>query len=300
MTVARPDITLAPEEFVRDARQRWDRGAPGYDAHRARSRSPWYLTLERRVHRDLLVPPDSRPRLLDAGCGTGELSSYLAAYADVVAVDLSPVSVSLLHRRSPEVPALVGDLAHLPLKPGTFDGAVANIVLSHMPDPMIEATLRNLHAALKPGGVLVFTLFHWDAVRHFRRAFPRPRGRFASGVYYRAFTIEEAAELMAGSPFVDVEVRALGLLHAVCHPRRLVHRLYYHLGWLVVPLERLIHHRWGLLARTGTYVLVVARKLPVAEAAAPRPPRHGAAAGLGRRVEPERPAAAAQGAGAAA
>jgi magnesium-protoporphyrin O-methyltransferase len=77
------------------------------------------------------LPPDLKGvRILDAGCGTGDLAADLAARgADVLAVDLSPKLIALARDRHPmrigagTLTFRVGDM----LRPGTdrFDHAVA-------------------------------------------------------------------------------------------------------------------------------------------------------------------------------
>jgi SAM-dependent methyltransferase len=46
------------------------------------------------------------------------------------------------------------DLLHLDLPAGRFDGVFANAVLFHVPSQELPRVLGELHAALKPGGIL--------------------------------------------------------------------------------------------------------------------------------------------------
>lgn len=247
--------------FNRDAQPRWDQGAAGYDARRVRSRGRWLLALERRMYQRLLPepPPDRRLRVLDAGCGTGQLAATLAADADVLAVDLSAESLAVLRERRAPLLAVQGDLTRLGVRPASVDAVVSNIVLSHLPDDMVLRALGELHAALRPGGVLVFTVFSWGGLRRFR-SFPTARGHFPSGVYYRAYTLPEARQMMAATPFTDVRVGGLGLVYSLCQPRRGFHRLYHQFGWATMPFEDLLQLRLGLFARRGAYLVVTARR----------------------------------------
>ena len=91
-------------------------------------------------------------RVLEVGCGRGELAERLAgAGLEVVAVDLSPRMVELTRRRG--VDARVGDVQQLPFADGEFDVAVANHMLYHAPD--IDRALAELARVLRPGGRLV-------------------------------------------------------------------------------------------------------------------------------------------------
>ena len=255
MSGAPPD-----SEFNRDAQGRWDQGAAIYDARRVRSRSRWFLALERRMYAALLPapPPGRRLRVLDAGCGTGELSAWLRARADVVSVDLSAASLAVARGRPEALRVVQGDLTRLPFRRASVDAVVSNVVLPHLPDELVVRALGELHAVLRPGGRLVFTVFNWDGLRGFR-SFPSARGHFPSGVYYRAYTAPELASLMAATPFTDVRVRGLGASYALCQPRRGWHGLYHRLGWVSLPVEHLVQCRLGLLPRAGAYLVVTAR-----------------------------------------
>lgn len=247
-------------EFTRDAQGRWDQGAAIYDARRVRSRSRWFLALERRTYAALLPPSPAgrRLRVLDAGCGTGELSAWLRARADVVSVDLSAASLTVARGRPEGLRVVQGDLTRLPVRSGSVDAVVSNVVLPHLPDDMVARTLVELHTALRPGGTLVFTVFNWDGMRGFR-SFPTARGRFPSGVYYRAYTAPELQAVMDASPFREVRIRGLGACYALCQPRRGWHGLYHRMGWATAPLEHLVQCRLGLLRRAGAYLVVTAR-----------------------------------------
>jgi SAM-dependent methyltransferase len=251
----------APAEFSRDARGRWDRGAAIYDARRVRSRSRWFLALERLTYRSLLPAPPSgrRLRILDAGCGTGELSKALADRADVVSIDLSATSLGVLRARPEPLAPVQGDLTRVPLRSGSVDAVVSNVVLPHLPDELVRDTLTELHRVLRPGGTLIFTVFNWDGMRRFR-SFPTARGHFPSGVYYRAYTASELRDLMAASPFRDVRFLGLGLVYARCQPVRGLHGLYHRLGWATLPAEFIVQRLLGLLPRSGAYLMAVARK----------------------------------------
>lgn len=96
----------------------------------------------------------ARPRrLLEVGCGPGELSERVAAElgAEVVALDLSPRMVELARARG--VDANVGDVQALPFPGASFDAVVAAWMLYHVPD--LERALAEIVRVLRPGGHLV-------------------------------------------------------------------------------------------------------------------------------------------------
>jgi SAM-dependent methyltransferase len=97
---------------------------------------------------------DARPRrVLEVGCGQGELAARLTAElgAGVVAVDQSRRMVELARGRGVE--AFVGDVHDLPFRDGTFDCVVAAWVLYHASD--LDRAVRELRRVLRPDGRFV-------------------------------------------------------------------------------------------------------------------------------------------------
>ncbi len=97
---------------------------------------------------------DLRPsRVLEVGCGWGELATWItrSTGADVVAIDSSPHMVELA--RQAGVDARIGDVQQLPFDDGAFDCAVAAWMLYHVPD--LDRGIAELARVLRPGGRLV-------------------------------------------------------------------------------------------------------------------------------------------------
>jgi SAM-dependent methyltransferase len=92
-------------------------------------------------------------RILEVGCGEGELSERMQQElgVEVVAVDQSERMVELTRARG--VDARVGDVQALPFGDGEFDCAVAAWMLYHVPD--LDRALAELARVLRPGGRLV-------------------------------------------------------------------------------------------------------------------------------------------------
>ena len=92
-------------------------------------------------------------RVLEVGCGEGELSERLKAElgVEVVALDQSERMVALAAARG--VDARVGDVQELPFEGGSFDVAVAAWMLYHVLD--LDRALAELARVLVPGGRLV-------------------------------------------------------------------------------------------------------------------------------------------------
>jgi SAM-dependent methyltransferase len=92
-------------------------------------------------------------RILDVGCGTGELAERIQQElgADVIALDISPRMVDLTRSRGVE--AVLGDVRQLPFPDGEFDCVAAARILYHVPD--LEQGISELARVLRPGGTLV-------------------------------------------------------------------------------------------------------------------------------------------------
>src|SRR5581483_3465742 len=78
---------------------------------------------------------EAKPRrVLEVGCGWGELAEWLAREtgAELVATDLSPRMVELARERG--LDARIADVCALPFEDGAFDVAVAAWMLYHVPD----------------------------------------------------------------------------------------------------------------------------------------------------------------------
>jgi len=92
--------------------------------------------------------------ILDFGCGPGR---DLKTFADLghVAIGLEGAhAFAELARSHSGCAVWEQDFLHLDLPPERFDGIFANASLFHVPAQELQRVLRELHAALKQGGVL--------------------------------------------------------------------------------------------------------------------------------------------------
>lgn len=102
-----------------------------------------------------------RPRLLDAGCGSGRLAASFNpdALATYHGVDLSMEAIRRAHDFAPANSVLQqGDLETWN-PPGRYDVIVINKVVGYLHDPIV--TLTRLAASLEPGGTLIVSLYRW-------------------------------------------------------------------------------------------------------------------------------------------
>ena len=109
-----------------------------------------------------LLPPVVGLRVLDAGCGPGAYTEWLANHgANVVGLDASPKMVALARRRvGGKAEIRQADLAR-PLEgfePGAFDLVLSALVLDYIRD--WDLVLGEFFRVLKSSGWLVFSVEH--------------------------------------------------------------------------------------------------------------------------------------------
>jgi SAM-dependent methyltransferase len=126
-------------------------------------------------------------RVLEVGCGWGELAEWLAREtgAEVVATDLSPHMVELARERG--VDARLADVQELPFADGEFDVVVAAWMLYHVPD--LDRAVAELARVLRPGGRLI-------AVTNSRYHLMELRDLVGSGPSSISFSRETGEELL--------------------------------------------------------------------------------------------------------
>jgi len=100
-------------------------------------------------------------RVLDVGCGPGVLTGELverAGASNIAAVDPSEPFVAAARDRHPGVDVRLAAAEALPFPDDAFDGALAQLVVHFMRDPV--AGLREMARVTRPGGVVAASV--WD------------------------------------------------------------------------------------------------------------------------------------------
>ena len=94
-----------------------------------------------------------RPRILDAGCGTGNNLKHLAARGSAVGIDISEEALRFCRARGVAV-ARAG-LLGLPFPDGSFDWVTSFDVLYHRWVTDDRAAMAELARVVRPGGVVL-------------------------------------------------------------------------------------------------------------------------------------------------
>ncbi len=167
---------------------------------------------------DRAIPGDAR--IVEAGCGTGQMCLYLArADRVVIGADLTRASLwlgtSAARRFGLErVRFVETDLRTPGLQAGAFDVVYSAGVVHHTPDP--RASFARLAALVRPGGTIVLGVYNT-----FARLPTRLRRVVARMTRYRVIPFDTVLRERAGEP----ERREAWLRDQYQHPEEHCHTL---------------------------------------------------------------------------
>jgi SAM-dependent methyltransferase len=98
-------------------------------------------------------------RVLDVGCGDGQISRLLAGSgARVMGIDPTWNQIRIAHERGGGAAYVRSGAAELPFADGSFDAAVACLVFEHIDD--VDAAITEVARVVRPGGRFSFFLNH--------------------------------------------------------------------------------------------------------------------------------------------
>lgn len=132
----------------------WNNIAPGYARQPIKDQARYEATLARaRAH---LKPSD---HVLEIGCGTGTTALLLApSVAKLHATDISPAMIEIAqakleNERLEGISFAAGKVEDIAVPGVGYDAVLAFNILHLVGD--LPATLKAVHARLKPGGIMV-------------------------------------------------------------------------------------------------------------------------------------------------
>jgi SAM-dependent methyltransferase len=116
---------------------------------------PSFRALLRAVEARKIAALDLPHPILDLGCGDGHFAQATFTTPLEVGIDPSPQAIAEARTRQMHRELYVMDSNAMTFANATFATVLSNSVVEHIPD--IDATLRETHRVLKPGGLFVFT-----------------------------------------------------------------------------------------------------------------------------------------------
>ena len=136
------------------ARQGYDLWSETYDS------TPNPVVAMDSRHTIKLLAPAGGELILDAGCGTGRnLKPLLLAGSTAVGIDFSHRMLQVARRQLETSPVALADLqASLPFCSRSFDAVLCALIGEHLSD--LRVVLDEFYRILKPGGRLVFSVYH--------------------------------------------------------------------------------------------------------------------------------------------
>ena len=177
----------------------------------------------------------SGPRLLDWGCGYGQMSYLLARRGfEVTSYDVGPTLEGGRLAAELGLRAVRGDHPfRLPFRSGAFDGVLACGVLEHVADP--DQSLDELHRVLAPNG----RLFVYNLPQRFSYKEVAIERLHAGYAHDRRYTEASITDLLGQHRFSVVGVGRAGLLpHLATGFPAALRRAYHRAAPALFPLDR--------------------------------------------------------------
>ncbi|MGV9821206.1 class I SAM-dependent methyltransferase [Nocardia xishanensis] len=170
-------------------------------------RSAFALGRGRALDAELVARSGAAPgdRVLDIGCGPGDLARALAARVgpagEVVGRDPSPqmVAYAAARTKEPNCHFELGPAQTLDRADSSFDVVTCTFVMHHIPEAQREAALAHMYRVLRPGGRLLLADTH-------------PTGRVLSGAIrvmsrFAARRTHDSAADHHDDPLTTIDIR---------------------------------------------------------------------------------------------
>ncbi|MDF5735821.1 MULTISPECIES: class I SAM-dependent methyltransferase [unclassified Nostoc] len=148
--------------------------------------------------------PNTAQRILDIGCGTGDLGRTIKSKINCEIIGITYSQLEANHAASYLNQVLVRDLNSFePYKLGKFDCIICSHILEHLYQP--EELLTKLHECLYPHGVLIIalpnTLHYKQRLEFLKGNFKYTDGGLMDKTHFRFFDWDTAFDLVNNSGF---------------------------------------------------------------------------------------------------
>lgn len=180
-----------------------------YSRHHAQRRDPGFVLggADRGLFLRSVI--GTGKQVLDIGCRDGALTAAYAEGNTVVGLDIDPVALARAQQSLHIETRLVDLNGDWGTAPATFDAVVAAEVLEHLYFP--SEVLSKIHAALRPGGLLVGSIPNAFSVQtKLRFLFGRKYGTpLMDPTHINHFSVTEFKDLLAGAGFTSIIIKPL-------------------------------------------------------------------------------------------
>jgi ubiquinone/menaquinone biosynthesis C-methylase UbiE len=147
-------------------------------------------------------------RVLDVGCGAGNMILHLSRYGSVVGIDNNPVPLEIAHQRGYD--ARLAHAEDMPFEDESFDLVTTLDVIEHCDDDL--RILRECHRVCANGGLVAITVpaFQWlwshnDVINDHKRRYSRPELRAKltqAGFHVRRVTYNNCFIFPVAAPLI--------------------------------------------------------------------------------------------------
>jgi SAM-dependent methyltransferase len=147
-------------------------------ARQSEEDSHWWFASRTRALLGLLDRElaENNLRVLDVGCGAGNMILHLSRYGSVVGIDNNPAPLEIAHQRGYD--ARLSQAEDMPFEDESFDLVTTLDVLEHTEDDL--RILRECHRVCADGGLVAITVpaFQWlwshnDVINDHKRRYSR-------------------------------------------------------------------------------------------------------------------------------
>lgn len=201
----------------------------------------------RRFVETCLTPLQGRAvtRLVDVGCGFGKSTWPLKRAfpdAEVIGLDLAAPCLRLAHVKAEQqglaIRFIQADCQATGLEAGSADLVTSTMLIHEVPQPSLDATIREAARILKPGGILRFLDFHYtgDGFRDFAMFEHGARNNepFMPGTMAADTEGMCARAGLTNVRWVAFDERGGGRIDALAWPKR----AEWHFPWAVLEAEK--------------------------------------------------------------
>lgn len=191
------------ERTVTKTKKHFEESAEYYDeSFDGKFVKPMYEHILRRLKKE------ERARILDVGCGTGNvLKELVNGSRQLYGVDLSEKMVEIAKERLKDNAVIeAADAKELPFENASFDILLCNASFHHYPQP--KAVLEEMGRVLRPGGILL--IGEGYAFQPFR-TFLNIYFRFSHRGDYRSYGMKELKNLCGCAGFEEITIEKKGM-----------------------------------------------------------------------------------------